>query len=81
MKQVPKERSLSFQRLELVAEWDADSNYPDTPDTVSVMSHKVVWWKCRKGHRWKAEIANRSRGQSCPRCFGFFVYYGHYVRI
>ena len=81
MKQVPKERSLSFQRLELVAEWDADSNYPDTPDTVCVMSYKVVWWKCRKGHRWKAEIANRLRGQSCPRCFGFFVYYGHFVKI
>jgi hypothetical protein len=81
MKQVPKERSLSYQRPELVTEWDADSNYPDTPDTVYVMSHKVVWWKCRKGHRWKAAIQNRSLGQSCPRCFGCFVYYGHFVKI
>ena len=76
-----KERSLSFQRPELVAEWDTDSNYPDTPDTVYVKSNKLVLWKCRKGHRWKAMIENRSNGQSCPKCYGNFIYYGHFAKI
>lgn len=28
----------------------------------------VVWWKCKKGHRWKAAISDRNRGNSCPKC-------------
>lgn len=27
-----------------------------------------VWWKCSKGHEWKAQLATRSKGCGCPVC-------------
>ena len=28
-----------------------------------------VWWKCKKGHEWKALIGNRARlNRKCPYC-------------
>ena len=33
-------------------------------------SPKSVWWKCKKGHEWKARIAHRSAGRGCPYCAG-----------
>lgn len=31
-------------------------------------SGKKVWWKCQKGHSWKASIVSRNRGNGCPIC-------------
>ena len=31
-------------------------------------SEKKVWWKCSKGHEWKATIVNRNKGRNCPYC-------------
>ena len=34
-------------------------------------SHKKVKWKCRKGHKWEAELRTRSiNGYGCPYCSG-----------
>ena len=41
-----------------------------TPDNVTSWSSIKVWWKCPKGHIWKAMIANRSKGVGCPYCAG-----------
>lgn len=27
-----------------------------------------AWWKCKRGHSWKATIANRVNGTGCPKC-------------
>jgi DNA-directed RNA polymerase subunit RPC12/RpoP len=42
-----------------------------------VGSNKAVWWKCKKGHSWKATVNSRSRkgkgrkqGGGCPYCAG-----------
>ena len=33
-------------------------------------SGKKVWWKCSKGHEWKAACCSRTRGNGCPYCAG-----------
>ena len=41
-----------------------------TPYDVSPYSHMSVWWKCEKGHKWEAAIANRHRlNRGCPYCW------------
>ena len=31
-------------------------------------SNIAVWWKCNKGHEWRANISNRNNGRGCPVC-------------
>jgi hypothetical protein len=54
----------------LVTQWDADRNGELSPTDFRPMSNKKVWWKCDRGHRWKAVIASRSSGCGCPVCYG-----------
>jgi len=62
--------SLVFTYPALAREWHPEKNRGLTPEDVSVWSHKIVWWKCGKGHVWRAIIANRSKGKGCPYCAG-----------
>lgn len=55
-------------RPDLVEEWDYEKNTDVEPTQVSKGSGKVVWWKCKKGHSWKAEINGRNKGAGCPIC-------------
>lgn len=63
---------LETLRPEVVSEWAWERNTPLTPDSVTEMSSRVVWWICRKGHPWRAAIHDRTRrdGRStgCPTC-------------
>lgn len=52
---------------ELTMEWDYEKNEL-TPAQVTYGSSQTVWWKCRFGHSWKAQIKRRSKGASCPIC-------------
>ena len=52
----------------LATEWDTEKNGALTPQQVSAGSGIKVWWRCKKGHSWKARIISRSRGCSCPVC-------------
>lgn len=55
----------------LLDEWDYEKNAPLTPDQVSSASAKKVWWKCAKGHSWKAALHSRHTQKSgCPYCSG-----------
>jgi hypothetical protein len=38
------------------------------PATVSIGTHKKLPWKCLKGHKWLASVANRVKGTGCPFC-------------
>lgn len=33
-------------------------------------SHRLVWWRCRAGHSYRAAIRSRVRGTGCPYCAG-----------
>lgn len=50
-------------------EWDYEKNKEITrPQLVTQGSDLLVWWKCKKGHRWKAHIYDRTLGRNCPIC-------------
>ena len=74
---IPGYNDLATYSPHLVKEWDfeknkglIDGNGADisTPDKVSPVSGNSVWWKCEKGHEWKAKISNRTNGNGCPYC-------------
>lgn len=57
---------------EIAAEWDYDKNQKN-PEEYLPHSNKIVWWKCRKGHEWSANIGSRTRNNRpnrCPYCSG-----------
>lgn len=58
---------------ELMVEWDWNKNNELglDPKNIAHMSGKSAWWKCNKGHEWRAIINKRtSRNQGCPYCYG-----------
>lgn len=54
----------------LVPEWHPSRNGDVTPFDVVAGSAKAYWWRCSKGHCWKAQLSNRTqKNTGCPRCF------------
>lgn len=64
---------LATTHPELAAEafgWD--------PTTLVGGSHKVVKWKCKKGHTWETPVLGRSsKKRGCPICSNLFVQEGY----
>ena len=60
----------------LALEWHPIKNRPTLPQNVFAGSVKRYWWKCEKGHEWRAGIASRSNGEGCPYCAGKKVCFG-----
>ena len=52
----------------IVQEWNSTKNGKLTPEMIAPGSHKKVWWKCKFGHEWQAEIKSRTAGAGCPYC-------------
>lgn len=52
----------TYPRLQ--QEYDYEQNTVITEITAQMK----LWWKCQKGHIWKATISNRKRGCGCPYC-------------
>jgi hypothetical protein len=50
----------------LACEWDEVLN-GNGPEMVTVQSSQKVWWRCQKGHSWKAAVYSR-RHSGCPQC-------------
>ena len=48
-----------------------------TPSDVPSSSNKKVWWQCKEGHEWQANIASRNSGRGCPYCAGQKVIVGY----
>lgn len=53
---------------DLLEQWDSERNTPLTPRDLSHGSHRIVWWRCVRGHRWQAMVKSRAEGRSCPVC-------------
>lgn len=69
----PGINDLATTNPELLEEWDYGKN-SISPQQVTTMSSKLVWWKCKKcGYSWQSSVANKSRGRSCPACDGKVV--------
>jgi translation initiation factor IF-1 len=41
------------------------------PTLYRANSHKNLAWKCEEGHKWNAQISNRTRGRGCPSCANY----------
>lgn len=70
---IPGERDLTTLCPELALEWDHDKNLPLKVQDILPNSFKIVWWKCCKGHSWKARVQSRYLGENCPYCNGRFA--------
>jgi hypothetical protein len=66
---VAPERRLSAVAPELAKQWHPTKNGSLSPDGVSAVSNKRVWWRCPEGpdHEWQAIVAIRG---PCPFCRG-----------
>jgi len=60
--------SLLDNNPEMAAEWHPTKNGELLPSQVLPNSNQKVWWKCKKGHEWKAVIQHRNKGIGCPHC-------------
>ena len=72
-----KENSLLIVNPELVKEWHPTKNGKLLPEYVRAGSNKIVWWKCCKGHEWKATINSRNSGVGCPICANKVILVGY----
>ena len=70
------ENDLQTINPDLAKEWNYEKNNGLTPMDVLPSSDKKAWWKCSKGHEWKTQIKNRTKGTGCPYCAGRKVLIG-----
>ena len=68
-----KEHSIIEELPELAEEWDKTKNKNLTPESVVLGSGKMVWWRCKKGHSWRALVSSRAKGNGCPYCSNHLV--------
>lgn len=66
----PGENDLASRRPDLAREWDQARNAPLTPADVTAGSHRMVFWRCERGHGWRASVKSRAEGAGCPVCAG-----------
>ncbi len=52
---------------EICNEW-SPKNKDLLPEQFTQGSNVTVWWRCKNGHDWQANINNRVRGNGCPAC-------------
>ncbi len=54
---------------EIAAEWDYEKNGDLRPENVTKSSGRTVFWKCKRGHEWRASVCGRTQNRSvCPEC-------------
>ena len=60
----------------LLAHWHPTKNGELTPDLIQAWTGKRIWWRCEKGHEWRASGASKASGVNCPTCWGRTVLLG-----
>jgi hypothetical protein len=64
-----EQNCLAAEAPDVAAEWHPTKNGELSPRQVLTSSNVSVWWLCREGHEWKAEVGQRTRwSTNCPRC-------------
>lgn len=66
-KRASLENNFAVKCPHLLSEWHYEKNQL-SPHDVTYGSKKVVWWKCKFEHVWKAAIYTRAAGHGCPKC-------------
>jgi hypothetical protein len=62
--------TLANRDPELAREWHPTKNGSRTPANVSYVSSATAWWRCARGHEWRARVCSRTgpRRRGCPAC-------------
>lgn len=60
---------ISIACPQIAAEWHPSLNTDSSPDSVSVSSQYLAWWRCKSdpAHEWQQRVINRIKGK-CPFC-------------
>lgn len=69
-KVMPGFNDLASVHPALTVQWDVRKNAPLRPENVSAGSQRQVWWRCERGHSWRAAVRTRAAGSGCPYCAG-----------
>ena len=68
---IPGENDLLSRFPQIAAQWETERNGSLRPDQVSPYSNRRVWWRCDRGHVYRAAVSSRTmRGSDCPYCAG-----------
>lgn len=73
---LPGYNDLATTHPELLQDWDYQKNTLK-PSEVTARSNRKVWWKCTKGHSYKAATAHKTEGRGCPYCSNKKVLVGY----
>ncbi|MCM1273580.1 MAG: zinc-ribbon domain-containing protein [Clostridium sp.] len=66
-----EEYCIEMDMENILAEWDEPLNGGYSPRELSAFSHCRLWWHCKNGHLWQAEVKDRvSKHSGCPYCAG-----------
>ncbi len=60
--------NIAFTHPDLVKEWNYEKNRDLKPESFSRGGRTKVWWKCKQGHQWQAQVNDRTSGSGCPIC-------------
>ncbi|MEI8366133.1 MAG: zinc-ribbon domain-containing protein, partial [Parachlamydiaceae bacterium] len=69
-KKACKDNCLETLNPVLAKEWHSTKNGDLSPKDVTPGSGKIVWWICKNGHEWQAQVSSRNKGNGCPKCAG-----------
>jgi hypothetical protein len=65
---IPGQTSLAAVDPDLAREWHPALNGTLTPAMVLSNSGFTVWWLCKRGHSFPAQVTARRHGNGCPYC-------------
>lgn len=67
---IPGETDVKTIDSQLIEKWDYEKNVGISPEMFLPQSKIEVWWKCKRGHSWKASIRKRykQKVRYCPVC-------------
>jgi len=68
MPKVSKTHNLKVLHPDIASEWHPSKNGRLKPEELPPGSRRKIWWRCRKGHDWKATVYSRTKGDRCPQC-------------
>ena len=65
---VKRKGSITETHPHLLTEWHPTKNKNISPHQISFGSHESIWWVCKHGHEWQAQLKSRAKGHGCPYC-------------
>ena len=69
------ETDMATTNPEMVLLFDEEKN-GQKPSEIMAGSNRPYWWRCEKGHSWKAQAKDILSGKRCPFCAGVKVLAG-----